>query len=387
MKKIQYLEGLRGVAALIVIVHHMACAFFPSIIFGNWAQEHSALEQYIYTTPVNILFAGNFAVCVFFVLSGFVLSYSFLKKSYVFSFKKLIFLFFRRYLRLMVPILTSVYIAYLLLQNNLILNNNEVIKSTYSYLWLNQYYRFHPDFSSMLYQGTIGIFMSPNETSYNNVLWAMYYEYIGSCFVYIFLMLFKNNKYRYIAYLLFFIVFLKTYYLAFLLGILLYDLYKHSDILIRFFSFKFNNLIILITIIVFGGYPIAGWYAIDYPLIKFSNFSLSEMSVLYHILGAVFLIGYILYTRKVSSWLSTKYLSFIGRISFSLYLLHPLVIFSFSLFIYSFIIKYFNYNITALITILLSIILIIPIAYLFYKYIDQNNAKVSYALFNILSKT
>ncbi len=62
--KVQYLEGLRGVAALQVVLLHFVTAFLPD------TAEHAAL-------PVRVLFDGHTAVYVFFLISGAVLTPSF----------------------------------------------------------------------------------------------------------------------------------------------------------------------------------------------------------------------------------------------------------------------------------------------------------------------
>jgi peptidoglycan/LPS O-acetylase OafA/YrhL len=62
--KVQYLEGLRGVAALQVVLLHFVTAFLPDMA------EHAA-------PPVRALFDGHTAVYVFFLISGAVLTPSF----------------------------------------------------------------------------------------------------------------------------------------------------------------------------------------------------------------------------------------------------------------------------------------------------------------------
>ncbi len=62
--KVQYLEGLRGIAALQVVLLHFVSAFLPA------AAEHAAL-------PARVLFDGHTAVYVFFLISGAVLTPSF----------------------------------------------------------------------------------------------------------------------------------------------------------------------------------------------------------------------------------------------------------------------------------------------------------------------
>lgn len=66
MKKLGYLEAIRGLAALIVVFTHFAAVFYPSAVFGNAYQAHSHWERYFTTTPLSFFFSGHFAVCLFF---------------------------------------------------------------------------------------------------------------------------------------------------------------------------------------------------------------------------------------------------------------------------------------------------------------------------------
>jgi peptidoglycan/LPS O-acetylase OafA/YrhL len=71
------LDGLRGVAALVVLTSHIFVASVPA--FADAAvrpgSEHaSALEWVLTYTPLHVVWGGNQAVTVFFVLSGYVLS-------------------------------------------------------------------------------------------------------------------------------------------------------------------------------------------------------------------------------------------------------------------------------------------------------------------------
>jgi len=81
VKKLTYLESLRGLAALAVVFNHLAIAFYPALFFGPSAPSHTgrALEAAISGTPLNLLYNGAFSVSIFFVLSGFVLSYGFFR--------------------------------------------------------------------------------------------------------------------------------------------------------------------------------------------------------------------------------------------------------------------------------------------------------------------
>ncbi|GAC1042242.1 acyltransferase family protein [Rhizobium sp. No.120] len=70
------LDGLRGVASLIVVMTHVMLtqpAFWSRVIHED-TSPMSALETIAFDTPVRLLFGGSRAVILFFVLSGFVLA-------------------------------------------------------------------------------------------------------------------------------------------------------------------------------------------------------------------------------------------------------------------------------------------------------------------------
>jgi peptidoglycan/LPS O-acetylase OafA/YrhL len=71
------LDGLRGVAALVVLTSHLFVASVPALADAavRPGSEHaSALEWVLIYTPLHVVWGGNQAVTVFFVLSGYVLS-------------------------------------------------------------------------------------------------------------------------------------------------------------------------------------------------------------------------------------------------------------------------------------------------------------------------
>src|SRR5580693_9067482 len=62
--KVQYLEGLRGIAAMQVVLLHFVTGFLPDTAEHAWP-------------PLRVLFDGHTAVYVFFLISGTVLTPSF----------------------------------------------------------------------------------------------------------------------------------------------------------------------------------------------------------------------------------------------------------------------------------------------------------------------
>src|SRR5918911_5535391 len=71
------LDGLRGVAALVVVGGHLVMASAPALALAvdtRTTPVDSTLGRAFLVTPLHVLWGGNEAVIVFFVLSGFVLA-------------------------------------------------------------------------------------------------------------------------------------------------------------------------------------------------------------------------------------------------------------------------------------------------------------------------
>ncbi|KAM5352367.1 hypothetical protein ACJ41O_005090 [Fusarium nematophilum] len=112
-----YLDGMRGVAALVVLFCHFSYQGF--VIAKGWGCENS--HYYILKLPfVRLLFQGPPAVCLFFVVSGYALSYRPLKlirsrSSQEFS-TAMSSLAFRRGIRLYLPTAISTFMIVCLIR-------------------------------------------------------------------------------------------------------------------------------------------------------------------------------------------------------------------------------------------------------------------------------
>jgi peptidoglycan/LPS O-acetylase OafA/YrhL len=73
--RIFYLESIRGLAALQVLLLHFLAAFAPNLVFALPAA--AAIAGYIHLSPLYFLYDGYSAVYIFFALSGYVLTRSF----------------------------------------------------------------------------------------------------------------------------------------------------------------------------------------------------------------------------------------------------------------------------------------------------------------------
>lgn len=104
------LDGLRGVAALVVLVHH-SLLLTPALmaVHDDPAAPRSALVQVMSATPLHLLWEGEVAVQVFFVLSGFVLTVAATRPSHRWGPY-----YPQRLLRLYLPVWAAVVLALVL---------------------------------------------------------------------------------------------------------------------------------------------------------------------------------------------------------------------------------------------------------------------------------
>lgn len=118
-----YLDGLRGVAALFVMIHHYAYQYTATSPQG-WHTGGIESNNWFFQLPlIRVVHSGRFMVAIFFVISGYVLSYRSLKLARegrpTQLLDSLASSVFRRWLRLHLPVIVSTFIAFVLARYNL----------------------------------------------------------------------------------------------------------------------------------------------------------------------------------------------------------------------------------------------------------------------------
>lgn len=135
-------DGLRGLAALIVLNSHFVCAFLPSLnskffpeIFDEFNKSNFWISL-VQLPPFSLLFNGHAAVCVFFALSGYVLSIPFHEGNI----QKLYLRFFSRYFRLNIPIASVTLFSFILSKMNFYKNSlaGNISGSQWMTYWYDQ---------------------------------------------------------------------------------------------------------------------------------------------------------------------------------------------------------------------------------------------------------
>jgi peptidoglycan/LPS O-acetylase OafA/YrhL len=378
--RIVYLDGIRGIAALMVFFYHYLLAFYPALFVfkPEFVHSPSNFEISIGKTPINILYSGGFAVCIFFVLSGYVLSHKyFISRSYEYLASSAI----KRYFRLGIPIFASVMISFSILSFNGYTNYQLGSQYTKSTFWFTEQWNIQPNFWEALKEGTYSALFEGKTMNYNSLLWTMNVEFVGSLLVFALLALAGNLRMRFIVYLILILLFQGGFLSAFILGVALcdYSTSKNRRIL--------NTPVLIIcslVVLYFGSYQYLGGEGLWKPLDFLSNTG----KAIPFIIGAGLLLFIVTHSPKMQHFLSHKWFGFLGKISFSLYLLHLIILGSLSCFLFRFF--YDEFTLTYFSSFVLTLLIVLPVtlylSYLMYKFVDSVAIKVSAAVYNKLFK-
>ncbi|GIP34511.1 acyltransferase [Paenibacillus sp. J2TS4] len=360
--KVTYLDGVRGAAALAVVIAHYLQVFVPAVFENRPELSHFAWDRGVPKTPLNLLFNGNFAVCLFFVLSGYVLSYKFFRTR---DRRMVLASFFKRYFRLAVPALASVLLAYLVMMNGwgYYADVRGLTMAT-----MPDPYTVTPGIPELLKQGLYHTFFTYG-MAYNPVLWTMTYELFGSFIVFGVLLAAGTSRLRYPVYLAGILWFHDSYYLGFWLGLLLSDLENfRAGSRVRIHS-KTALACLAAAGIYLGSYPyvdpagtVYGWLPLGKAL--FTN------AIAYRTIGAFLLLTVMLSSRLGQRIFASRPLEYLGRVSFSLYLVHFAVLCSFSSLLFLHLSERLVYGWNVLLTTAASLPLIFVLSHLMYAGVD-----------------
>ena len=206
--RIEEADGIRGWAALIVIVFHLFWEVFGILIpqFRFW--------------PTRFFLDGPLAVYVFFILSGDALSYRYILTGNANILTKSI---IKRYFRLTMPIVASCFIVYLLMKFGFTWNSFAG-KIVHREDWLGKFIQFPPYFGGLIRYAFIDVYIHHTlENSYNPFLWTMSIEMIGSLLVFSYLITFKHQRKPLVTALICagFLAYFNTFFSLFFIGIAL----------------------------------------------------------------------------------------------------------------------------------------------------------------------
>lgn len=314
-------EGLRGLAALSVYFAHFFLAFFPLgfVHFFPWVAQagaQSGLTEKVIAAPfLDAMWSGRFAVCIFFVLSGYVLTKGYERTADANILRSLA---FRRYFRLGIPVLGSVMLAFCLARLGLY-RIDDTVALTKSH-WLENLAIADLSFAHALRDGFYGVVFLGHD-QFNTVFWTMQTEFVGSMAIFAYRMLSFPGWRRlmmaavYVALAAALSPTAWPYYLAFLLG-------SHIDGWLRPMSTWKKGAVLALAVYL---------ASIDAsPMFwPFNAVPLDDVirSALWSVFAG-FLVVYAVRAGALSGLLLSRPVQFLGRISYPLYLVHAPIILS-----------------------------------------------------------
>lgn len=335
--KLQYIEGLRGLAACQVVLLHYCSAFLPFMAHVR-GPTHYAWETTLRHSPLFFLIDGHSAVCLFFILSGFVLAPSFMRSNKNFSQ-----LVLKRFLRLFIPVFVAFAFAISLM---FLMSHAKTDAAALSQSdWLDSQAHNSLTLETLAKDGLINSmligykgwslfdylpnnlrFMEPAEISQslNSPTWSLHVEFWGSMLVLALAMLRRciMGSWFYAIFVLAVLMAGTSLYSLFLFGFLLYQL--HGTLLVQRHS----------SVAIFGAVlAIVGIYiciAKDVRVVSLFLDILNHITLLsarqnfiwQSQVGAMLIFCGVMMNAPLRSCFTGRITQWMGKVSFSVYLLH-----------------------------------------------------------------
>ncbi|GHT82384.1 acyltransferase [Spirochaetia bacterium] len=348
---VTFFDGLRGWASFSVLLVHIGVALY------GWPDFQHEFLKNNFGKIFWVFFDGTFAVYIFFVLSGVVLSLSFMKNFDTHSLTKIAIC---RIPRLGIPVVISTIIVFLLLKYGFMYNHEAAILNNRLNVSFNSYYNFTPTIRDMI-KSIPNVFLK-GDNSYNNPLWTMRAEFLGSYYLVIFLLIIKFSSIHKIMVVwilsTIFLLYKAPPLAAFNFGIFVSFVYVNkSDCLLKLRRNKYIQIGMLIIIGVFYGLKLVsgelGYEKIHSFLIGLTAFLI--------VIGLTFI-------NIFQTFFSYKISRFLGKISFPLYIVHTPITCSFTAYL---MIKYPEFQSNPMISIIIYVLsgmLALIIACCFYPF-------------------
>lgn len=325
MERLDYLDGVRGWAALIVVLHHLALTFEPL-----WLKTGEVTPS---LGPLSFLVDGGLAVSIFFILSGIVLAAatdSALGRLGPPTFAGLI---AKRWLRLMLPIAAVAFVAWILLRADFNLAPMAAIFTGSSWA-MGLFPRWYdPTLPRVLWEAAYGAFAGAETPFHNPVLWTIRVEFPGSIITFALCLVCRSSPVRLTAcaivgmFLLQMPFWILNECASFPVGIAMWELLKRRDGPVLGRASDFCGL----ALAAFGlaVLPVLDHLSSTMALrqdIATAADDVGLMNLDQGAMRAMLIIVGICLSPTAMAFLGNSLSRFLGRISFAVYLSHSLVL-------------------------------------------------------------
>lgn len=318
--RITWIDGLKGIACLLIFTHHFALEYFNASYFGPAAESRLPLgiDVRLAYEPYGVLINGNFWVCVFVTLAAFLTALGVLRHCGGDWQEGLSGIIVKRYVRLVVPCGAAGVLYWILRQY--------LVPPFECYHGLEN----QLSFVKMLWHTLVKMWIVA-DTEALGPYWMLYIIFWGT-FIAIILSLAAGYSRKWVLFFFFpaasLILWAKDeYYLCVVVGVLLACL-AQSGPPVESRRIGWLALIPLAAGLYLGGYPSYAQPVFFYRYLGklcthiFANKGIAT----YHVLAAGLLILGIILCVPVQRALSTKPLQWLGSISMGVFVLHVTVL-------------------------------------------------------------
>lgn len=314
MKRITYIDGLKGLCALSICIFHFLLMFIISGYIGWKAMPEAVanpFDYYFEHFPYSILTNNSFPLYIFFAIMSFLITYIFIKNSDESKLKKQA---ITRYFRFLPIVVIACFFAYLLLAFELcdLKSFYEATGNEWALARLEESYSFW-DFIK------ISFFSSyMHGTQLLAPLWCLHYLFLGSFLTYFILLIYNKikNKTFLFGLVIVFIFFFDPNYLAYVAGIIA-GVIASKDFNLK----KFYSILLILGGCIFGLFP---------PVLLPT---FVDISVFYAVGAGLILVGTHA-SFKENFFLTNKFVVFCGKESLSLIIFHFLIQQSLNVFLF-----------------------------------------------------
>ncbi|WP_407641672.1 acyltransferase family protein [Amnibacterium setariae] len=320
--RISSLDGLRGTAAAAVVINHavLTIPVFAALDY-NIPVQHTWFEWAFTYTPLHLFWAGNESVMVFFVLSGLVLTLPIMAHRSHFDWRAY---YPQRLVRLYVPLAASVALA-LVWATTVVRRTDPAL----SY-WVNLH---HQELTP--WRVLLDVFVVTGASKLNSPLWSLQYEVLFSLLLPLYILI--ATRLRAHPWVLAGIALAAStigrathigilqYLPVFALGVLLAVHWNEvSDIAQRIQSSASSRLIWTVITIATSAAFTCTWAIVGLP----AALHAVDFAFPIVIASAVVIVFISAQTGTARRLLTTPAITWLGKVSFSLYLVHEPIIVS-----------------------------------------------------------
>lgn len=364
VEKLDYIDGLKVLACLMIFNFHFINAFYCGIYSLNPADFHAPHIEYLLgSTPLNLIMGGKFGVRIFMTISGFFVGYRYFLTGDEKSLKTGV---VKKYFRLVFPILITNIAIFILMWAGLFCNAQAAMKAGTA-VFFGNYNQFTPSLGAAIFEAVWGCFAT-GANQYNGPLWFIYYEFFGTLLVAAILALLGKSRARYIAYMMAAVLLRRQdSFLPFILGAVICDLTYQPPVWVeKLTKQKWLMRILLLAGVFLGSYPQIGErlegtiYAHIPPKV-----------ILYYIIGASMVLFALLHLELPKKLLGAKALTWLNRYSYGFYLLHFMVLCTFSCGFYLALSDKLGYHLIALLNYVLTFTLTVMLSWAMNRFVEK----------------